>query len=130
MDKHARNAWMINLALVVSAAVIVAVKEGAPRSTVHAAGGGWETNGVMANALDLENERVVIVNTDTKNVAVYKTTEAGQLRLVGARDYKWDMLFKNTAALDKVEKNGGATYMDVVEFYNQDLARREHEKQQ
>jgi len=119
MDKRARNAWMVNLSLAVAIAVTVVVKDGS-RSTVHAAGGGWETNSIMANALDLENERVVIVNTDTKNVSVYKTTESGQLRLIGARDYKYDMLFQNTASLDKVEKFGGASYMDVYDMYKQE----------
>ena len=127
MDKRTRNAWMINLSLFVAAAIVVVVRGGGPSSTVHAAGGGWETDNIMANALDFENERIVVVNTDTKNIAVYKTTESGQLRLVGARDYKWDMLFQNTASLDKVEKFGGASYMDVSDFYEQ--FKRERERQ-
>lgn len=120
MDKRAKKAWMINLALVLAAVVIVALKDNGPRSTVHAAGTGWETDNIIANALDDNNERVVVINTHTKNIAVYKTYESGQLRLIGARDYRLDMLFHNTAGLEKVEKFGGASFMDVYDLYKQE----------
>jgi hypothetical protein len=115
-SNNARRAWLINgiLALVLTAGFCA----GRMRSMVHAAGGGWATDGVMANAIDSDAERVVLIDTNKKNMAVYKLQGTGQFRLIAARDYRCDMLLEDTSKLPEVETKNGITAMRARELWD------------
>jgi hypothetical protein len=109
------NGWALNVALAI--ALIGATMTVHLRSKVNAAGGGWETNGVMANSIDSDTDRVVVIDTNTKNMAVYKVQGSGQFRLVGARDYKYDLLLEDTSKVPEIETKNGITAVRAYELY-------------
>jgi hypothetical protein len=128
MNKSASREWMINALLIAALAVLIAAKCGP--STLKAAGGGWETNGVLINSTDNIDDRLVVVNTDTKNIAVYRTTNSGQFRLLAARDYKFDLLIPDSSVSDEIEKKGGISFMRAYELYEQHLQEEEKKAKQ
>ena len=127
MNTSARREWTINALLLAALAIVIAAKCGP--STLNAAGGGWETNGVMINSTDNPSDRLVLVNTDTKNIVVYRTTDSGQFRLLAARDYKYDLLIPDSSVSDEIEKKNGISYMRAYELYQQHLREEEKKKQ-
>src|SRR5437660_1527145 len=113
---NARRAWMINGALAL--ALTAGLCAGRMKATVNAAGGGWDTDGVMANTLDSDTERVVLIDTNKKNMAVYRLQGTGQFRLIAARDYRCDMLLEDTSKLPEVETKNGITAMRARELWD------------
>ena len=111
------NGWALNIALAI--ALIGATMTVHFRSKVNAAGGGWETDGVMANSIDGDTDRVVVIDTNHKNIAVYKVQGSGQFRLVGARDYKYDMLLEDTSKIPEIETHNGITAVRAYELYEE-----------
>ena len=123
MVKSTGNGWIINALL----AVILALLAGIylhNASSAYAAGGGWETNGVMAISAN-QGENLILINTDPNDktagqtIMVYRTTGPGKFRLITARSYKYDVELTDTAANlaaeQKYEK--GATFKDVFDDY-------------
>lgn len=111
------NAWALNVALVI--ALIGAGATAHLRSKANAAGGGWATDGIMANAIDFDNERVVLIDTDKKQIAVYKVQGSGQFRLIAARDYKYDLLLEDTSGVAEIETHNGITAMRAAELWEE-----------
>jgi len=115
---NAKKAWMINLALALgmglSAWLISALQ---PRA--HAAGGSWETDGILVNTTESDNERLVIVDTEKKQLMVYRTDGVGQFRLVSARNYRYDVEFEDTSKINAIEKRTDGTYLYMYELYQQ-----------
>ena len=117
MNTHnSRRAWLINgaLALTLTAGLIA----GRMKSEVHAAGGGWDTDGFMANTIDSDTERVVLIDTNKKNIAVYRMQGSGQFRLIGARDYRCDLLLEDTSRIPEIEGKHGITAMRARELWD------------
>lgn len=113
------NSWALNAALAI--ALIGATVTTHLRSKVNAAGGGWATDGIMANSIDSDQDRAVVIDTDKKQIAVYKIQGSGQFRLVGARDYKYDMLLVDTSKIAEIENKNGITAMRAYELYQEHL---------
>jgi hypothetical protein len=116
-----RDLWFENallLAVLVLLAVLYVGRAGAP---ALAAGGGWETNGVIA--LSSGGEKLILVDTNKKNICIYKVRGVGEFRLVGARNYQYDVEIEDTAAPDGsagvTERGPGWTYVEVRRFYEQ-----------
>ncbi len=111
------NAWALNVALLI--ALIGAGATAHLRSKANAAGGGWATDGIMANSIDGDNDRVVVIDTDKKQIAVYKIQGTGQFRLISARDYKYDMLLEDTSGVSEIETRNGITAMRAHELWEE-----------
>lgn len=117
----ARRAWLVNLGLA-AALALAALAIRYVQTPASAAGGSWDTDGVMANTTEGDTERLVIVDTQMKNMTVYKTDATGEFRLVAARTYKHDMdiafKFGDVAHTPDIEKRGGITAQRAFEMYH------------
>lgn len=110
-----RKVWLENAVLGGILALLACVFFVLPSKHAQAAGGGWDTNGVMA-VTTKQNERLVLIDTVKKNLCVYKTLGAGQFRLVGARSYRYDLEVKDSAGTP-IEKGNGLTYIEMKKLY-------------
>jgi hypothetical protein len=116
------NAWALNVALVI--ALIGAGATAHLRSKANAAGGGgWGTDGIMANPIDGDTDRAVVIDTDKKQIAVYKIQGTGQFRLIAARDYKYDMLLEDTSGVPEIENKNGITAFRAYQLWEEHRAR-------
>ena len=115
MTTRAKQAWLLNagLAVLFLAAALIVRQMNAP---VMAAGGGWDTDGIMANTTDSDADRLVIVDTLKRNIMVYKTEGSGQFRLMTARAYRNDIEFEDTSKSDEIERRNGVTYLRACEL--------------
>jgi hypothetical protein len=112
-----KNLWMQNtllLGLLGFLGYLYLAGSGAP---AHAAGGGWETAGVMAVATPgANNERLVLIDTKKQVICVYRNAGLGRFRLVGARSYKYDVEVKDSSN-SNIEKGNGMTYFEMKAYY-------------
>jgi len=109
MNEKLKNAWTINALLAVIAVILAAVYLHTPAQDAHAAGGGWDTDGIMALSADSDNQRVVIIDTKKQNINIYKS-QNNRFRLVGARSYKYDVEIEDSATINV---GNGLTYAAV-----------------
>jgi hypothetical protein len=121
MNDSKRNAWLINGLLAVILTLLVGFYLNTGSSTAYAAGGGWETNGIMAITAS-QNEQLILLNTDPndktsgQNIMIYRAEGAnGKFRLLGARSFKYDVELVDTSASLQTEQKyqQGATFVDV-----------------
>ena len=112
-----KNPWLINGALAIGLALIALVMTGQLKSSAHAAGTGWETDGMLVNTLDGETDRVVLIDTNRKNIAVYKLQGSGQFRLIGARDCRYDLMLEDTSKIPEIEQKHGITAQRAAELW-------------
>ena len=116
MNDKAKTDWTINALL----AVILVLLGGYyfQKSTpAYAAGGGWDTDGVMAISSASDQERVVLIDTKKMNIMIYKP-QTNKFRLVGARSYEYDVQLEDTEG-SKVATGNGMTYMEVFKVYHE-----------
>ncbi len=119
MSSRAKQAWILNAGIAVLFLVAaVAIRQ--LNAPVHAAGGGWDTNGIMANTTEGDTERLVLVDTTKKNIMVYKTDGPGVFRLMSARSYRYDTNLPgeagDTSKIDEVEKRNGVSFIRWCEM--------------
>jgi len=111
------NLWMQNTLLLGVLGLLAYVYFGAPATPAHAAGGGWETAGVMAvSTPGANNERLVLIDTKKQVICVYRNAGLGRFRLVGARSYKYDVEVKDSSG-SAIEKGNGLTYFEMKQYY-------------
>jgi hypothetical protein len=115
--KKIKDAWMLNLLLALSFAGIYALVAFL-QTPAYAAGGSWETDGVMVGTTENDNERFVLVDTLKKRVMIYKTAGAGEFRLVTARSYKYDVEMQDTSKNQEIEKKGGINFQRAYEMFH------------
>jgi len=115
-----RSLWIQNLALLSLLALLVCVYALLPDRRAFAAGGGWETEGIIALSAQGET-RVLLVDTRKKTMCVYRTRGLGEFRLVGARNFQYDVEIKDTAKARDIEYKG-INYFQVKEMYEQQMA--------
>jgi len=113
MPKHE---WTINALLLCILALLAGFYVTLPAPRAHAAGGGWDTNGIAAVTSQKATERLVIIDTTRQNICIYRNQGAGQFRLVGARGYKYDVEVKDSKGTD-IEKGNGVTYLQMKRIY-------------
>jgi hypothetical protein len=117
-----RDLWFENALLLGILALLVGLYAGRPEPRAEAAGGGWETDGVIA--LSGAGSKLVLVDTARKNLCIYRTRGLGEFRLVGARSFKYDVEIKDSAGPGggpgDMEKHGW-TYTQVRSRYEADL---------
>jgi len=124
MSDKSKQAWMINGLLAVILAILIGVYANMSSSKAYAAGGGWDTNGVMAITAN-QTERLILINTDPNDkvggqqIMLYRIQGAGKFRLIGARNYKYDVELIDTAADSSSEAKytGGMTFKQVYDDY-------------
>lgn len=120
MAEKTRNIWIVNGLLAVILALLGAYYVRSGATPAYAAGGGWETDGVMAMSTTGDNERLVLVDTAKQSIMVYKILNK-QFRLVGARSYKYDVEIEDSAGT-RIEKTGtGASYLEIWQMYQEHL---------
>ena len=107
--------WFENALLLGLLGLLALVYGTLPNKTAQAAGGGWDTNGVMAVTTG-PSERLVLIDTTKKNICVYRNLGAGQFRLVGARSYKYDVEIKDSKATE-IERGNGVTFHEIKKLY-------------
>ena len=115
-----RNLWVQNLVLLSLLALLVCAYALLPDRSAFAAGGGWETEGIIALSANGET-RVLLVDTRKKTMCVYRTRGLGEFRLVGARNFQYDVEIKDTAT-DKEVEYKGINYFQVKEKYERAMA--------
>ena len=104
--------WFENAFLAALLAGLACVFIAHTTQTVQAAGGGWDTDGIMAvTATGNTTERVILVDTKKKNICVYNIRGTGEFNLTTARNYEYDLLIKDESALPKNKKE--LTYIQV-----------------
>jgi hypothetical protein len=59
-----------------------------------------------------------LIDTQKKTMAVYRTRGLGEFRLVGARNFKYDVEIEDTSGSKDVEYKG-ANYFEVKSIYEQ-----------
>jgi len=116
MSEQMKNKWMINGLLAVILTLLCGYYIRSGMAPAHAAGGGWETDGVMAISTVGDNDRLVLVDTGKQNIMVYKQLNK-QFRLVGARSYKYDVEIEDSANTPIEARGQGATYHEVWALY-------------
>jgi len=116
MSENVKHAWQINALLAV---VLVLLFSTYARNhalpSAQAAGGGWETSGVMVLANKGTAERLVLIDTTKQNIMIYKERNAGGFGLTGARSYKYDVEIEDSEKA-KIPGNG-FTYMQAMAAY-------------
>ena len=128
MSESIKSGWAINALLAVILVLLTGMYVRTSVSTAQAAGGGWETNGIMAINAQV-GEQLILVNTDPndrisgQNIMIYRASGGGKFRLIGARSYKYDIELVDTASTQQMESKyqQGATFRNVYdEWQNKD----------
>jgi len=119
MSDKTKNAWVINGLLAVILLLLVGFYFRTSIQTASAAGGGWETDGVMAISSNL-TERLVLVDTAHHNFMVYRIQgKGGKFTLMGARSYQYDVEMEDTANTPDIAR--GVTFLDAWKIYQSNL---------
>ncbi len=114
MNDKIKTDWMINGLLAVILVLLTAnFISNHHANSASAAGGGWETDGIMVTSASVQ-ERLIVVDTTKQNIMVYRPQGGGAFGLSGARSYKYDV------QLDNIEKipNNGWTYWETKRAYD------------
>lgn len=114
--KQKPDYWFQNTVLLAIAVLLGFLYFKTPEPVAEAAGGGWDTNGIMALNM-VANERLVLVDTNKQNLCVYRNRGAGMFRLVGARSYKYDVELKDTKGT-AMERGNGITFVEAKQIYD------------
>ena len=115
MSEKIKNAWLINGLLAVILVLLGGLYLRTPGQNAYAAGGGWETDGVMALTSEV-GENLVLVDTKNKNFMVYRVQGKGKFTLIGARSYQYDVEFEDTSWVKEITR--GITFKDSFDLYN------------
>ena len=114
MSEKTKNAWIINGLLAVILLLLGGLYLRTSGQNAYAAGGGWETNGVMAISTN-GTENLVLVDTNNKNFMVYRAQGKGEFGLIGARSYQYDVEMEDTAYVPEIVR--GVTFLRSHELY-------------
>jgi hypothetical protein len=108
-----RDLWFENILLLCLLALLVCVYVNLPSRQAQAAGGGWDTDGIIAFAGGGAG-KILLVDTVKRNMCLYKI-RGGEFRLAGARSFKYDVEIEDSAG-SEMERNGW-TYNQVWRQY-------------
>jgi hypothetical protein len=116
MTTRAKQEWFRTASVAAALLVAVMVFKN-PLQNAFAAGGSWDTDGILVNATETDRDRLVLLDTQKQRMLVYRCDAAGQFRLVNARCYKFDLELEDTSNVPEIEKRGGATFSRVYELF-------------
>ncbi|HEY3318885.1 MAG TPA: hypothetical protein VGP72_00205 [Planctomycetota bacterium] len=117
MREKLRSLWTINALLAVILALLCTWYFHTPAQKAYAAGGGWDTDGIMAVNTASDNERVVLINTKKQVIMIYKP-QANKFRLVGARSFEYDVQIEDSEGTN-ISSGQGKTFMQIFQIYNE-----------
>lgn len=114
-----KTSWIINGLLAVIL-VLLASKylSSQPLGSAHAAGGGWATDDTMVLPLKTSQERMVLIDTQKKQIMVYLERNNGSFGLIGAHSYKYDIEMVDTENA-KAGSKPPYTYFDAKKIYEE-----------
>lgn len=115
MSEKTKNVWIINGLLAVILLLLGGLYLRTSGQNAYAAGGGWETDGVMALSTSA-TENLVLVDTKNHNFMVYRVQGKGKFTLIGARSYEYDVMYEDTAYNPDIVR--GFKFMDSYQLYN------------
>jgi len=115
MTEKTKTTWIINGLLAAILVLLVGYYINLSSPPAYAAGGGWDTDGIMATTA-MDSDRLVLIDTKNKAICVYKTT-GNLFRLVGARSFEFDIEVEDSAG-GPIEKGQGMTWMQMYTMYN------------
>jgi hypothetical protein len=116
MSERTKHAWLVNGLLAVILVLLAGYYTHGTR-TAQAAGGGWETDGVMAMTSSNAQERLVLIDTKKQNMMIYRSQGGGMFRLVGARSYQYDVEIDDSDTAGSVLKAQGITWFEAKHLY-------------
>ena len=122
MKEEKQNLWFQNALLLGLVGLLACLYALIPQRQAHAAGGGWETDGILCITAAGE-ERILLIDTQKKTMCVYRTRGLGEFRLVGARNFRYDVEIDDTAG-SKVVEYKGATYLEIRSIYEQNMMKK------
>ena len=114
------TAWTINGLLAVILVLLGYYCFCQSLAPAYAAGGGWETNGIMAmHSGNNQADRLVLIDTKKQNIMVYRTLGQGTFRLIGARSFKYDLELDDTSSNQQTENfvSKGITFAETYKIY-------------
>ncbi len=115
MTDRSKSIWTMNALLAIILALLGTYYVSIPSPSAYAAGGGWETDGIMVTNTASDGERLVLIDTTKKTIMIYRP-QTNKFRLVGARSYEYDVQIEDTEA---VKMSGtGVTFMEVFKAWN------------
>jgi hypothetical protein len=114
-----RDLWFENALLLGLLALLVCVYVNLPSRQAQAAGGGWDTDGIIAFS-GTSGGKILLIDTVKRNMCLYKT-RSNEFRLVGARSFKYDVEIEDSAG-SEMERTGW-TYHQVWRQYEQGLTK-------
>lgn len=124
MSDKTKTAWVINGLLAAVLVLLVGhyVKLSCP--SAYAAGGGWETNGIMATAFET-TDRVVLIDTreTNKSIMIYRMN-GHEFRLVGARSFEFDTEVEDAAGGPIEKAPQGTTWLEMYKLYTEHTAKK------
>lgn len=117
MNEKTKYTWTINALLAVILVLLGGYWFNSSSAPAFAAGGGWDTDGVMAISSASDNERIVLIDTKKQNIMIYKP-QTNKFRLVGARSYEYDVQIDDSEGT-AISTGNGKTYMEVFKIYHE-----------
>jgi hypothetical protein len=114
MNEKCRTNWVINGLLGAILVLLVSHYLSAHAVPFARAGTGWDTDGitVMTTA---GGERLVVVDTQKKNIMIYHAQTGGKFGLTGVRSYQYDILAEDTS---KQNVGSGLDYLSTKALYD------------
>jgi hypothetical protein len=117
MTPSTKNTWLINGLLTVIAVLLVAIYlHTRPIGAARAAGQGWATDDTMVLQLRAATERLVLVDTNKKQIMIYNEKQNGKFGLSGAHSYKYDIEMVDT---ENANPKPPYTYFDAKKMYDE-----------
>ena len=131
MLKEALQVWAINAILIATLVALIGAVLKSPPSA-YAAGGGWDTDGVMGITCS-ENERLILVNTDPhdkvggQEILLYRAEGAGTSLPAWSERAVSNMMsnWSDTAADSATERRylEGVTFKQVYDDYKRAMSK-------
>lgn len=116
MNENLKTRWMFTAALAVILGLLIGhYINSHSMSAARAAGGGWETNGVIIGTTTAQNEQIVIVDTAAQNIMLYHSQGIAHLGLTGVRSYKYDILVPTDTS--KAKMGNGLNYDETKAYW-------------
>lgn len=116
MTRETKTTWIMNGLLAVILVLLAGHYLNSTAAPAYAAGGGWDTDGIMATTA-LDAERLVLVDTKNKAIMVYKVN-GNMFRLVGARSFEYDVEVDDSDGTIIQKSPQGMTWMQMYQIYS------------
>jgi hypothetical protein len=122
MSEKTKTTWVINGLLAAILVLLVGVYFSQSSVPAYAAGGGWDTDGIIATSFDT-TDRLVLIDTKNKAIMIYRVN-GNMFRLAGARSFEFDTEVEDSGEPGvPIEKGQGMTWLQMYHMYNESKKR-------